>query len=63
LKLSIDNELTGIAQYISKDKKNLIAMSNRLIPIARAYGLQFMEVLEGMAEGSGISFEEIFALQ
>ena len=63
LRSSIDNELNGIARYISKEKKDLIAMSNKLIPMARAYDPQFMEVLEGMAEGSGISFEEIFALR
>ncbi len=63
LRSNIDNQLTGIARYISKEKKDLILMSNKLIPVARAYDPQFMEVLEGMAEGSGISFEEIFALR
>ena len=63
LKSGIDHELGGIAAYISKDKKDLIAMSNKLIPVARAYDPQFMEVLEGMAQGSGIPFEEIFALR
>lgn len=63
LRSSIDNELTGIAKYVGKKKKDLIEMSNKLIPIARAYDPQFLEVMEGMAEGSGISFEEIFALR
>ena len=63
LRSSIDNELTGIARYISGEKKDLIALSGKLIPAARAYDPQFMEVLEGMAEGSGIAFEEIFALR
>lgn len=63
LRSNIHNQLTGIANYISKEKKDLILLSNKLIPMARAYDPQFMEVLEGMAEGSGISFEEIFALR
>ena len=63
LRSSIDNELSGIARYISKDMKDLVKMSNKLIPAARSYDPQFMEVLEGMAEGSGIAFEEIFALR
>ena len=37
LKSSIDNEFNAIARYISNEKKDLIGMSNKLIPMARAY--------------------------
>ncbi len=63
LKASIDTEIGWIAQFISKDKKDLIAMSNKLIPIAEKYDPQFIQVMQGMAKGSGLPFEEIFALR
>ncbi len=60
---SIDIEIGGIARYMSVEKKDLIAMLNKLIPIVKKYDPEFIEVLEGMEKGSGIPFEEIFALR
>ena len=63
LKRSIDQELGGIARFVSKDKKELTAMSNKLIPVANRYDPEFMQVLKGMADGSGLFFEDLFALR
>jgi hypothetical protein len=67
LKSEIDTafqiEIEGTAKFFGIDTNVLIEQAGKLIPAAREFDPDFITVLEGMAKGSGRTFEEIFTLR
>lgn len=60
---SLEIEIHGLAAFISMEKESLIQLAAKFIPMTKEFDPEFMEVLEGIAKGSGQTVEEIFALR
>jgi isopenicillin-N N-acyltransferase-like protein len=63
LHLTVGAEISGLAQFFEMDKQALISKASLLLPIAKDYDPDFIEVLKGLAKGAEISFNEIFTLR
>lgn len=50
------------AQRLSLDDAGIAAIVRQYLPVAEAYGPHYVQEMRGIAEGAGVSFEDIFLL-
>lgn len=55
-------EIRAIANSLSVAKKDSLTLSKKHLPYAEEYSPQLIEEIHGIADGSGLPFEEVFCL-
>lgn len=60
---SIENHLGGFGMVYNASKAQIIANTQKFLPLVREFDPVLIETLKGQAEGSGTTFEEAFALR
>lgn len=60
---SIQIEINDFARFFGMEFDFFIDTALKLVPAAKEFDPDFMTIIEGIAKGSGRSFEEIFALR
>lgn len=56
-------ELGVISNFYGISVDTVVASGKKYLPVAESYDPDFMEVLKGFAEGSGIDFDKFFAIR
>ena len=60
---SMHAEIGGLAQFFQTDKQDLITKASSFLPKAKDYDSHFIEVLQGLAKGAQVPFDQVFALR
>jgi len=60
---SIEIEINGIARFFGIEKQAVVGMASKFLSKATEYDPDFIEVLKGFSKGSGLPFEDVFALR
>lgn len=63
LKPSMSAELEGLGQFFGTGKSALVTAASKLLPKAKEYDPEFIEVLNGFSQGAQIPFKEVFAIR
>lgn len=61
--ISLENNFNGINMVHQASKEQVIASAMKFLPLVQDFDPYQIEILKGQADGSGISFEEIFMLK
>jgi len=60
---TLELEIQWMANFFGIEKNELIQLAAKYIPAAKEFDPEFIQVLEGISQGSGLSFEEVFSLR
>jgi len=59
----IETELGIISNFLGIDIDAVVELGRKYIPVAKKYDPDFVEVLQGFAEGAGVDFNRLFAIR
>jgi isopenicillin-N N-acyltransferase-like protein len=60
---SLEKAFAGFQFVYQAGKDKIITNAMKFLPLVKDFDPYFIEIMEGMAEGAGISFEEVFTLR
>ena len=63
IKKSLEMNLYGLSAWYKAPKQNVITNAMRFLPNVQDFDPYLIEMLKGQAQGSGLSFEEVFSLR